>query len=102
MLSSRLQVRGRSSFDRAPTSPDPARPSLRMQFHAPVRYENIRGQYGWSFQLEAPIIVWGRDGRFWAFAHDFDARSFKLIMDDCRQLTYDRRGRFGKPFEGML
>ena len=95
----RQQLHGTRSFDRSPAMRGTPDPSLRMQFHAPVRYENIRGHYWWSFQLEAPAVVWGRDGRFWAFVHDFDARSIRLILDDCRQATYDRRGGFANPFD---
>lgn len=93
----RHQIHGDSDFDRIPAS-SPANPSLRMQFHAPVRYESIQGKYGFSIQLEALVITWGRTGRCWAFLHDFDARSIRLILDDCRQATYDRRGRFCNPF----
>lgn len=71
-----------------------------VQFHAPVRFENIRGHFRFSFQLEAPSIVWGKNGHCWAFLHDFDARSIRLILDDCRQATYDRRGCSSNPFEG--
>jgi hypothetical protein len=95
---SRHQIHGDRDFDRMPGQ-FTARHSLSMQFHAPVRYENIRGTYQWSFQLEAPAIVWGKDGRFWAFFHDFDSRSVRLILDDCRQATFDRRGSLSNPFE---
>lgn len=55
------------------------RPS-RMQFHAPVRYENIRGPWRVSIAFEAPVIVWG-DG------------------ERClRQETYERRGAYLNPF----
>ena len=92
------QIHGRSSFDRSPRTPGNASPSLRTQFHAPVHYENIQGKYGFSIQLEALAIVWGKSGRCWAFLHDFDARSIRLILDDCRQATYDRRGESANPF----
>lgn len=95
---SRQQIHGRNRPDRAPGTPGEPQPSFRMQFHAPVRYENIRGLYGWSMQLEAPVIVWGREGCCWAFFHDFDDRSRQRIVEDCRQATYDRRGPFANPF----
>ena len=92
------QIHGRSSFDRSPNTPGIAIPSLQIQFHAPARFEQIRGPYQFSFQLEAPAIVWGRHGQCWAFLHDFDLRSVNLILSDCRQATSDRRGRFFNPF----
>lgn len=98
--SSRNQIHGAGSFDRSKTSPGGARPALQIQFHAPVRYENIRGPFLFSHQLEAPAVVWGRDGRCWAFLHDFDLRSIQLILEDCRAATYDRRGAFAHPFGG--
>lgn len=93
---SRHQIHGDRAFDRVPWSL--ANPSLRMQFHAPVHYENIQGKHGFSIQLEALVIVWGRSGHCWAYLHDFDARSVRLILDDCRQATYDRRGVSANPF----
>lgn len=87
----RHQIHGRSSFDRANSGIAP-NPAMSCQFHGPVRYENIRGRYHFSFQLEAPAIVWGRDGRYFAYLHDFDSRSLRLILDDCRQAVYQRRG----------
>ncbi|GBG03807.1 hypothetical protein AZSI13_31340 [Azospira sp. I13] len=92
------QIHGRTSFDRPPYLSGVARPSLRVQFHAPVRYENIRGPFQFSFQLEAPAIVWGRDGRCWAFLHDFDPRSVQIILERCREATYARRGMAACPF----
>lgn len=90
-MRSHVQIHGRSAFDRVPGSAAP-RPAMTIQFHGPVCYENIRGRYHFSVQLEAPAIVWGRDGRCWAFLHDFEPRSQQLILDDCRQAVADRRG----------
>jgi len=93
---SRQQIHGRSSFDR----PQFLRPALQLQFHAPVRWENIRGPFHFSFQLEAPIVVWGDGDRCWAFLHDFDERGIRLLLDACRQATDDRRGAYARPFGG--
>lgn len=93
---SRQQIHGRGAFDHPGFGE--AQPSLQIQFHAPVRYENIRPPFHFSFQLEAPAVVWGRNGRFWAFLHDFDDRSIRLILDACRQATYERRGAYTNPF----
>lgn len=97
-MASQHRIHGNRDFDRGPGTSHS--PSMRSQFVAPVHYENIRGNYRWSFQLEAPVITWGPNGRFWAFIHDFDSRSVRLILDDCRQATYERRGQFSNPFEG--
>lgn len=99
-FASRQQIHGRGSFDHPEFLPGEASPARSIQFHAPVRFENIRGHFRFSFQLEAPAIVWGKNGHCWAFLHDFDARSIRLILDDCRQATYDRRGCSSNPFEG--
>lgn len=96
----RHQVHGPRDFDRPPFLSGQANPSLQIQFHAPVRFENIRGQFHFSYQLEAPAVVWGHNGRFWAFLHDFDQRSLCQIMDHCRQATYERRGAYTNPFFG--
>lgn len=85
-MKSQVQIHGRSSFDRVPGIAAP-RPAMTIQFHGPVCYENIRGRYHFSVQLEAPAIVWGRDGRCWAFLHD-----------DCRQAAADRRGVSARAF----
>ena len=92
----RHQIHGRDSFDR----PHFLRPALQRQFHAPVRWENIRGPFHFSFQLEAPIVVWGDGDRCWAFLHDFDERGIRLIIDACRQATSERRGAYARPFDG--
>ena len=97
-MSSRQQIHGRSAFDRPGYLPGEARPALRVQFHAPVRFENIRGPWWFSFQLEAPAVVWNKNGRCWAFLHDFDLRSLQLIMEHCRAATFDRRGAYTHPF----
>lgn len=70
---SRQQIHGRSAFDRPGFGE--AQPSLQIQFHAPVRYENIRPPF-----------------------HFFDDRSICLILDACRQATYERRGAYMNPF----
>lgn len=94
-MSSRQQIHGRGSFDR----PDfLVGESMQIQFHAPVRWENIRPPFRFSFQLEAPAVVWGRKGQCWAFLHDFDQRALSLILDSCRQATYERRGAYSNPF----
>lgn len=98
VIMSRQQIHGRGAFDRPQSLSGQARPALRLQFHAPVRFENIRGSWWFSYQLEAPAVVWGGDGRFWAFLHDFDLRSLQLIMERCREATYDRRGAYAHPF----
>lgn len=97
-MSSRQQIHGRNAFDRPGYLPGEPCPALRIQFHAPVRFENIRGLWWFSFQLEAPAVVWGRNGRCWAFLHDFDIRSLQLIMERCRDATFDRRGAYAHPF----
>lgn len=93
---SRHQIYGRSSFDR----PHFLAPALQVQFHAPVRWENIRPPFRVSTQLEAPIVVWGRADRCWAYLHDFDQRAIRLILDACREATFDRRGSYANPFAG--
>jgi hypothetical protein len=95
---SRQQIRGDRDFDRPPCRDYPANPSLRIQFHAPVSYSAIRGTYRLSIQLEAPAVAWGANGRCWAFLHDFDVASVRLILDDYRQAAYERRGAFCNPF----
>lgn len=98
MSSSRQQIHGRSSFDRPCFLPGNARPALGIQFHSPVRFENIRGPWWFSYQLEAPAVVWGKNGSSFAYLHDFDLRSLQLIMECCRASTYDRRGIAAYPF----
>lgn len=73
------------------------RPS-RLQFHAPVRFENIRGPWRVSIAFEAPVIVWGHGERCFAYLHDFDIRSQQLILECCREATYERRGAYTNPF----
>lgn len=97
-MSSRQQIHGRSSFDRPGHLPGEPRPALSIQFHQPVRFENIRGPWRFSYQLEAPAVVWGKNGRCWAFLHDFDLRSLQLILESCRSATFDRRGAYSHPF----
>ena len=94
----RNQIHGGRAFDRPRGRLSTDRPELRIQFHGPVRFENIRGPWWFSFQLEAPAVVWGTNGRCWAFLHDFDTRSLDLIMDCCRAATCDRRGIAAYPF----
>jgi hypothetical protein len=82
-----------------PTCPRPAPAnSMRIQFHAPVAYANIRGPYHISIGLEAPAVVWGRDGRCWAFLHDFDPRSVDQILSQYRGAAHQRRSQWGAPF----
>lgn len=71
----------------------------RMQFHAPVRFENIRGPWRVSIAFEAPVIVWGNGERCFAWIQDFDQRSQQILMDCFRQAVMDRRGAFSNPFE---
>lgn len=71
-------------------SPDRA-PSLLCQFHAPVRYGNIRPPYNISRQLEAPLLYWGRGGRCWCFMHDLDPKALAQVMADFRAATMARR-----------
>lgn len=73
------------------------RPS-RLQFHAPVRFENIRGPWRVSIAFESPVIVWGGGERCFAYLHDFDIRSQQLILECCREATYERRGAYAHPF----
>ena len=73
----------------------------RVQFHAPVRFENIRGPWRVSIAFEAPVIVWGNGEHCFAFLADFDERSIRLIIEACRQATYERRGAFVNPFAGQ-
>ncbi len=95
---SHQQIHGGGAFDRPRFGV--AQPSLQIQFHAPVRYNNIRPPFHFSFQLEAPAVVWGRNGRCWAFLHDFDEHGIRLILNACRQATYERRGPCVNPFAG--
>lgn len=94
----RNQIHGQGAFDRSPYTQGTACPALRVQFHHPVRFENIRGAWWFSYQLEAPAVVWGINGRCWAFLHDFDTRSLGRILDCCRAATQDRRGVAAYPF----
>lgn len=73
------------------------RPS-RVQFHAPVRFENIRGPWRVSIAFESPVIVWGNGERCFCYMHDLDERSLRLVMDECRYATYERRGDYASPF----
>lgn len=98
MSPSRHQIHGPKAFDRPACLQGPARPAFRDQLHAPVRFEDIRGAWWFSFQLEAPAVVWGPSGRSWAYLHDFCPRSLQLIMERCRAATYERRGIAAHPF----
>ncbi|BAO29376.1 hypothetical protein SUTH_01583 [Sulfuritalea hydrogenivorans sk43H] len=71
-------------------SPDRV-PTLGKQFHAPVRFENIRGNYGVTRQFEAPAVYWGRDGSCWAFLHDFTTQAQARLMDEWRKAVANRR-----------
>ncbi len=94
---SRQQIHPQDAFDRPALLRDER---MRVQFHAPVRFENIRPPFHFSFQLEAPAVVWGRNDRCWAFLHDFDERSIGRILEECRRVTYERRGAYANPFGG--
>jgi len=94
----RHQIHGRDSFDRPRFL---AQGALRTQFHAPVRWEKIRPPFRISIQLEAPIVVWGRGERCFCFLHDLDERAIRLILDACRQATFERRGAYANPFAGQ-
>lgn len=94
---SNAQIHGDRDFDRVGGA-YPAMPELRTQFHEPVSYWHIRGPYHLSIQLEAPAVVWGRNGRCWAFLHSFDNKSLLRIIADYRNATEDRRGASGRPF----
>ena len=73
----------------------PTVPALTIQFHAPVHFQAIRGLYGFTFQLEAPAIYWGRNGSCFAFLHDLTREALARVMDDCRAATHDRRQPWG-------
>lgn len=96
----RHQIHGDGDFDRPRHRAYPANPSLRLQFHAPVKFSAIRGPYSLSIQLEAPAVTWGKDGRCWAFLHDFEPQAVAQILSQYRAAAYDRRGEFGWPFGG--
>jgi hypothetical protein len=66
-------------------------PTLHIQFRPPVRYEHIRGSYGFTFQLEAPAVYWGGHGRCWAFLHDFTPQALDRLMAECRGAEAARR-----------
>lgn len=96
----RAQIHGDQDFDRPRRRAYPANPSLQIQFHRPVRYDAIRGAYHLSIQLEAPAVVWGANGKCWAFLHDFDDPAVRQILDDYRHASEERRGLYGNPFGG--
>lgn len=73
----------------------PTVPALTIQFHAPVHFQAIRGLYGFTYQLEAPAIYWGRNGRCFAFLHDLTPEALARVMADCRAATHDRRQPWG-------
>lgn len=73
-----------------------AMPALTIQFHAPVHFQAIRGLYGFTQQLEAPAIYWGRNGRCFAFLHDLTPDALARVMADCRGATHDRRQPWGR------
>lgn len=70
-------------------------PALTIQFHSPVHFQAIRGLYGFTNQLEAPAIYWGRNGRCFAFMHDLTPEALARVMTDCRAATHDRRQPWG-------
>lgn len=73
----------------------PTVPALTIQFHAPVHFQSIRGLYGFTNQLEAPAIYWGRNGRCFAFLHDLTPEALARLMADCRAAAHDRRQPWG-------
>jgi len=73
-----------------------ALPALTIQFHTPVHFQAIRGLYGFTNQLEAPAIYWGRNGRCFAFLHDLTPEALARVMTDCRGATHDRRQPWGR------
>lgn len=79
-----------------PRTGGPTLPALTIQFHTPVHYPAIRGLYGFTFQLEAPAIYWGRNGRCFAFLHDLTPEALARVMDDCRAVSDSRRDPFGR------
>lgn len=94
---SRQQIHARGAFDRSTFL---GNERMRIQFHVPVRFENIRPPFHFSFQFEAPAVVWGRNDRCWAFLHDFDEQAISRILEECRRVTYQRRGAYMNPFAG--
>lgn len=99
MIRHRNQIHRPEYFDGF-QSDYPSNPELRVQFHAPVHFQAIRGLYAFTYQLEAPAIYWGRDGRCFAFLHDLTPEALTKVMADCRAATFQRRGPFGDPFRG--
>ncbi len=74
---------------------DSTTPSLRVQYHYPVYYRSIYGTYGFTAQLEAPAICWGRNGRCFAFLHDLYPDALSRVMADCRGASQGRRNPWG-------
>ena len=65
-MSSRQQIHGAMRSDR----PGIRSESLALHSHPvprPVRFEKHSRPWWFSFQLEAPAVVWGRNGRCWLF-----------------------------------
>ena len=65
---------------------------ISRQFHAPVRFQAIRGPFRTSIRLEAPTIEWGPSGQCWAYLHDFEPQAVERILADFRDVTCDRHG----------
>lgn len=99
MIRHRNQIHGPESFDDMQTD-YPRNPDLRIQFHAPVEIQAIRGWYSFTWRLEAPVICWGRNGRCFAFLHDLTPEALEKVMADCRSATLQRRGPYSDPFRG--
>lgn len=72
-----------------------AAPELSIQFHRPVSFDAIQGQYTFTGQLEAPAIYWGKNGRCFAFLHDLTPEALARVMADCRHAAHDRRQPWG-------
>ncbi len=71
--------------------PSMAAPELSIQFHRPVSFDAIQGQYAFTGQLEAPAIYWGKNGRCFAFLHDLDFNALLFVLAACRGATDGRR-----------
>lgn len=74
-----------------PRGLDDDTPILHLQFHWPVHFNAIRGQFGFSIALESPVIYWGRGGRCFAFLHDLTPEALDRVMEMCAEATDARR-----------
>lgn len=62
-------------------------PTLRVQFHGPVPFRAIRGQFGFGVALESPVIYWGRSGCCFAYLHDLTPEALDRVMQMCAEAT---------------